>query len=390
MLIDLHAHYPMRVIGDVFPDTAYRQLRRARGRPTLRDKVRAVVLHLASMFFSHRNAFSDYRITVEGMREGDVGVAISVLTRPFDEVALGKPYPSPPASEYFKGLLEDWQAVEDEVATHDPAVIRMVHDRQELDRARADGATALVHGVEGGFSLGDGVGEIAGNVAELRRRGVVYITLAHLLYRHVATNCSALPFLNDARYDRVFPQPKGVGLTERGVAALRAMVEHRVLLDISHMRQAALDQTFMLLDRELDPDCGMPVLATHAGYRFGKQQYMLDEPTILQIMRRNGLVGLILAQHQLSDGLRDEPTRTFDDSLDVLFRHVDKIAEITGSHEHVAIGTDFDGFIKPTLSGLETMADLAKLEAALRDRYGQDAELMLSANALRVLSSVWS
>jgi microsomal dipeptidase-like Zn-dependent dipeptidase len=389
MLIDMHAHYPMRVIGDVFPDTAYRQLRRASGRPTFRDRLRAVVLRIASMFFSHRNAFSDYRITVPGLREGDVGVAISVLTRPFDEVALGKPYPSPPSSDYFKGLLEDWRKVEDEVATNDPAVIRLVHDRRELDRALADGATALVHGVEGGFSLGDGVDEIERNVAELRRRGVVYITLAHLLYRHVATNCSAFPFMSDARYDRVFPQPPGVGLTERGVAALGAMVEHRVLLDISHMRQEALDQTFTLLDGELDPECEIPVLATHAGYRFGEQQYMLDEATILQIKRRKGLVGLILAQHQLNDGLRDKPTRTFDDSLKVLFRHIDKIADITGSHEYVAIGTDFDGFIKPTLSGLETMADLPTLEGALRDRYKEDADLMLSANALRVLNQVW-
>ena len=246
-----------------------------------------------------------------------------------------------------------------------------------------------MHGVEGGFSLGDGVEEIKRNVAQLRRRGVVYVTLAHLLYRHVATNCSALPFLSDARYDKVFPQPPGLGLTERGVAALGAMVEHRVLLDVSHMRREALDHTFTLLDGDLDPDCEFPVLATHAGYRFGEQQYMLDKPTILQIKRRKGVVGLILAQHQLNDGLRDEPTRTFDDSLEVLFRHIDKIAEITGSHEYVAIGTDFDGFIKPTLSGLERMADLPALERALRDEYKQDAELMLSANALRVLHRAW-
>jgi microsomal dipeptidase-like Zn-dependent dipeptidase len=390
MLIDVHAHYPMRVIADVTPDTALRELRRVRGRPTFRDRLRAVVLRIASMFFSHRYAFSDYRVTVKGMRDGGVGVAMSVLTRPFDEVALGKPYPSPPESGYFRGLLDDLERVEDEVSAHDPAVIRMVHDRDELQRARAAGATALVHCVEGGFSLGDGVEEIRRNVAELRRRGVVYITLAHLLYRHVATNSSALPFLSDAQYRRVFPQPTGVGLTERGVAALGAMVEHGVLLDISHMRQDALDETFTLLDRELDPGCQSPVLATHVGYRFGKQEYMLDESTILQIKRREGLVGLILAQHQLNDGLPDKRTRNLGDSLKVLFGHIDKIAEMTGSHDYVAIGTDFDGFIKPTLSELETMADLGKLETAIRDEYKADADLILSKNALRVLDRVWT
>jgi microsomal dipeptidase-like Zn-dependent dipeptidase len=390
MLIDLHAHYPMRVIGDVAPDTALRELRKVRGRPTVRDRVRAIVLRIASIFFSHRHAFSGYRVTVKGMRDGGVGVALSVLTRPFDEVALGRPYPSPPESGYFQGLLDDLDRVEQEVAAHDPAVIRMAHDRDELERARAAGATALVHCVEGGFSLGAGVDEIRHNVAELRRRGVVYITLAHLLYRHVATNSSALPFLTDAQYRRVFPQPTGVGLTERGVAALGAMVEHGVLLDISHMRQDALDETFRLLDDELDPACRAPVLATHVGYRFGEQEYMLDKATILQIKRREGLVGLILAQHQLNDGFRDTRTRNLGDSLEVVFGHIDKIAEITGSLRYVAIGTDFDGFIKPTLSELERMADLDKLERALRDEYGQDADLILSENVLRVLGRVWT
>ena len=51
------------------------------------------------------------------------------------------------------------------------------------------------------------------------------------------------------------------------------------------------------------------------------------------------------------------------------------IAEITGGHGHVALGTDFDGFIKPTIGGLETLADLARLSSALIARYGaSDAE----------------
>jgi hypothetical protein len=33
-----------------------------------------------------------------------------------------------------------------------------------------------------------------------------------------------------------------------------------VLLDIAHMRQDALDETFRLLDEQLDPGCSFPVL----------------------------------------------------------------------------------------------------------------------------------
>jgi microsomal dipeptidase-like Zn-dependent dipeptidase len=387
MLVDLHAHYPMRVIGDVFPDSALRELRRIRGRPTLRDRIRALVLRIASTFFSHRNAFAGYRVTVEGMRSGGVGVAFSVLTRPFDEVALGRPYASAPESGYFGGLMSDLEAVEAEVAGHGSDVVRLVHDRGELEQALGDGATALVHAVEGGFSLGDGTDEIARNVETLAGRGVAYITLAHLLYRQVATNCSAFPFLSDPWYRRILPQPEGAGLTDRGEAALRAMVRHGVLLDISHMREDALRETFALLD-ELDPDRRVPVLASHVGYRFGKQEYMLDEATILQVKRRDGLIGLILAQHQLNDGLRKK-TESFDDSLAVLFAHIDKIAAITGGYRHVAIGTDFDGFIKPTLSELDGMGDLAKLERALEGKYTENASLIASENVLRVLRRLW-
>ena len=55
-----------------------------------------------------------------------------------------------------------------------------------------------------------------------------------------------------------------------------------------------------------------------------------------------------------------------------------------------AIGSDIDGFIKPTLAGLATMADMKRLEAALIGRYGaRDGELISSGNALRPMRSYW-
>jgi microsomal dipeptidase-like Zn-dependent dipeptidase len=100
-----------------------------------------------------------------------------------------------------------------------------------------------------------------------------------------------------------------------------------------------------------------------------------------------------MAQHQLNDGLRKkgDHTKTLDESLEVICRHIDKIAEVTGGYEQIGLGTDFDGFIKPTMGGLETMADLATLERALERKYGAEATgLMTSGNALRVLRTLWS
>jgi microsomal dipeptidase-like Zn-dependent dipeptidase len=73
----------------------------------------------------------------------------------------------------------------------------------------------------------------------------------------------------------------------------------------------------------------------------------------------------------------------------VIRRHIDRIVEITGSYEHVAFGTDFDGFIKPTMGGLQTMADLAPLGERLGAHYHENAELIASQNAIKVLRRLW-
>ena len=180
-----------------------------------------------------------------------------------------------------------------------------------------------------------------------------------------------------------------MGLTELGEAAVCAMYEHRVLVDVSHMRADALRDSFSLLDRLVDVSSAdpkdFPVIASHAGYRFGQQSYMLDPATIRQIARRDGVVGLILARHQLQDGRANgEGIHT----VETIRAHVDKIREVTGSNDHVGIGSDLDGFIKPTMSGVESAEDLAKLEHALRIDYPVDADAILSGNALRVVTRV--
>lgn len=391
MWADLHAHYPMHVVSDATPGSTVNLMRTVRHRPTLRDRIQAAVLWLAMKIGSDVTLTSGPRISVEKMAAGNVGLAMSVLYRAFEEIDLSKPYAAPPAPDYFPGLLEDLAAVEAEVETHGESTIRIVTGLEQLDRCLADGAIALVHAVEGGFHLGDGDEEIGRNCATLAAKGVAYVTVAHLFFRQVATNAPALPFLPDPVYRLVFPQHRRDSLTPRGRAVVRGLVRNRILIDVCHMDPPAIHAVFDLLDRELDPDRELPVVSTHSGYRFGKQQYMPDEPILRRIKERNGVVGLIMAQHQLNDGIRDSYTESLEESLEVIFKHIRKIAAITGGYEHIALGTDFDGFVKPTMKGLETMADLPKLEEAMAAEFGAEAtELMTSKNALRVLRTLWS
>jgi microsomal dipeptidase-like Zn-dependent dipeptidase len=387
MIVDLHAHYPMH-LGPPARGRALDLLSTPRGRARLRDRLRALLVGLASRFANYRSFEAEPRVTMEEMRQGRVGAILSVLYSFFDELDLDARYGAAPEAEYLERLIRQLELVEREIAQRHERDAMVAHSPAELEAALAAGKTALVHCVEGGFHLGPTPEAVDRAVVELARRGVGYIIPAHLVWRGVATNAPALPFLSDRLYRLLLPQPK-VGLSELGVAAVRAMVRERVLIDLSHMSERALDDAFRLLD-ELDPERQVPVIASHVGFRFGRQEYALDEDTVRRIAARDGLVGLILAQHQLNDGLRRRRTTSFEQSFEVICSHVDRIAEITGSHRHTAIGSDFDGFIKPTMGGIESMADMRTLENALRDRYGPaDGEAICSENALRVLHSGW-
>ena len=387
MIVDLHAHYGMHLLPQV-DGTTVDLFGTAKGRRRLRDRVRARLIGLASRFANYRSFESGPRVTMPTLREGEVGVALSVVYSFFDELDLDVPYGAPPESRYLPRLMRQLDTVEADISEHhaDDAVV--VRDGAELDQALADGRVALIHSVEGGFHLGDTPEAVDRAVTKLARRGVGYIILPHLLWRGVATNSPAVPFLPDWLYRVLFPQPK-VGLSELGTAAVRAMVRERVLIDLSHMSTLAVADTFELLD-EVDPDGTVPVIASHTAFRFGGQEYGVDEDTLRRIAAREGVAGLILAQHQLNDGVRRTHTKSFEESIEVIYKHIDRIAEITGSHAYTAIGSDLDGFIKPTMGGLESMADMARLQQALRDRYGEeDAERICSGNALRVLRAGW-
>jgi microsomal dipeptidase-like Zn-dependent dipeptidase len=395
VIVDLHNHYAVQVMSN--PDGLYTidRVTRARERPGA-DRLKAIVLGIASRLSNYRSWYSGPRVTMEGLAKGDVRVLLAVVLDPFDEANLGDPYASPPEPHYPKDIRDQLTRVMDEVERRHKGEARFVKSPAELDAALAAGEVALIPAIEGGFHLGADPKQVRETVAELAGRGVGYVTLAHLLPRRVATNAHAFPFVSDRLYNWLLARDADEGLTELGRAAVEAMLAHRVLIDLSHMNRAALDETFELLD-ELDPGRRVPVIASHTVCREpnGKLEYNFTDSTIRQIAERGGVMGLIMGDRLASDGLRKprrrrRATKDREDSIDVLMAHVEHMHEVTGSHDHTGIGTDLDGFIKPTLAGIEQIEDVAHFAAALRERYGEQvAEAVCSGNALRVLRGYW-
>ena len=380
MLVDLHAHFPMHLLVDE------QQRTHERARAWWRQRWQGRVVELISRVANYQGPGDSPSVTEQQMRDGEVGVALSVLYQPFNEIDLTESYGAPPRASYFGDLVDQRQTVEDYARDH-PGEVAIAHSVSELDSLLGAGVPILIHAVEGGFQLGRDPAEVRRNVQELAGLGIAYVTVAHLFFRDVATNAPALPFLPDWLYNLAFPQGKGEGLTPLGHAVIDAMVDEGILIDITHMRAQSIKDVLAQLDAR-DPAREIPVVATHMAYRFGGLEYSFDNETIKAVAARGGLLGCILCEHYMTSGL--SVASSLEGSLDAVCRHIDKIRELTGSYDNIGIGSDLDGYIKPALPGMGDMSRMRELQAHLRTRYGAaDAEKISSGNALRVLRAEW-
>src|SRR4051794_24235509 len=329
MIAALHCHYPMHLL----PADRHPHARSEDWLERLRDELQAGAEAVLARALNDPDWDAGWRVDLAGLERAQTRTVCSVLFWPPAEFDLDRPFGAAPEPGYFDDLKHHLTYVEDKLREQDPN-----GDRHRIVRRAADldddGRVALTHCVEGGFHLGPDEDAIDANVRWLADHGVVYVTLAHLFFRGVAANAPAIPMLSDEEYARWFPQRPGIGLTRLGKAAVRAMYRHRVLVDLSHMRQDSLDATFALLD-ELDDESGAdprdyPVIATHVGMRGAgpdAQAYNCTPATVERVKARGGIVGVILAQHQLGETANEEDSRA------VLYEHIDAIADAAGGHE---------------------------------------------------------
>ncbi len=170
------------------------------------------------------------------------------------------------------------------------------------------------------------------------------------------------------------------GLTKIGRELVQELHRQDVILDLSH---AAEEAFFEALD--LDPRAP---IASHSNPRAicpGDRQ--LSDEMIRRITSRGGVVGcvpfnLMLMEDWRGRGRPPVPLRRFGEAI----RHV---ADVAGSHLHVAVGSDLDGGFgaEAVPEGLDTLADLPRTADVLADLGFDDDQIrdILGRNWIRFL-----
>lgn len=424
LVVDMHAHYPMQWMPRFYWNgfallrvalfggsakaakirfevmeqrtgvSSIQVLEAAQEWHVLSNRVKAILIALANIFFNFESPFAGYAISLERMRMGGVRLAFSVLIDPCDEI-LDDSDKNWPAGTPFQHLTHQISVVNETVDDEQLRDQVWIPERYELTaaikEAREGGRIALIHCVEGGYHLGDEPDEVTDHIDTLANHGVAYVTLAHLLYRRLATCANALP-IPDWAYHRWFPQ-NDIGLTELGKHAVRQLAEHRILIDVCHMSKLAILDTLCVLD-EFDAEKGFasptPVIATHMACRIGTAEYNLSDDTIQRIIARRGLLGVIVSRHWMRQHT-ETGEYSWEDTCQIVRDHLERIIRNGDCKlKCAAVGSDHDGFIKHALYGLEHPGKMKCLSSWLASEYPAEAADILHENAIRVLQDYWS
>ena len=226
----------------------------------------------------------------------------------------------------------------------------------------APGCFSEGHGVRTFFAF-EGAGPLADDPESLERwasRGLRVVGLVHTYANELASSSGDAP-------------PKSFGLTDRGQVFVRRAFTLGLVVDVSHASDRAVTD-ILALAKEVH---GV-VIATHSNARvLADHPRNLTDEQLRAIAATGGVVGVNFHGPFLVRGRR---ARLAD--VVAQLQHLTDIAGI----DHVAIGSDFEGDIRPPTE-LADASRFPKLSAALAKAGFAESAIrkIFSENALRVL-----
>ncbi len=170
-------------------------------------------------------------------------------------------------------------------------------------------------------------------------------------------------------------------LTPLGHELLEVMAAFNVILDVSHMSQEAYLEAVERYEGA--------IIASHSNARrFSDTDRHLNDDMIRRLAERGGVMGIPLYNRFLKPGWT-RTDRKDEVTLDQVITAIDHICQLTGSAQHVGIGSDMDGGFgrSATPAEIDTISDLSLIEPLLRARGYEASDIahILSGNFLRIL-----
>jgi membrane dipeptidase len=253
---------------------------------------------------------------------------------------------------------------------------KMAFSVRELDNILSQGADrpiAVIHSVEGAHSLNGDVD----NLQRLFDRGVAYLTLAHFYKNKAVHPC--FPYPENMQILGCFQDSHDLtlGLEEFGEQVVENMVELGMILDVTHCTPPARRRLYDIVGKRL------PIIASHVGaYEVNPSPYNLQDWEVKRIAETGGVVAVILMNYWL---MPHETKR----GLNFVARTIKHFVNV-GGIDHVAIGSDFDGFTDPP-DDLKDASKLPRLTQRLvAEGYSREQIVKIwGGNSLRVLREGW-
>jgi membrane dipeptidase len=314
---------------------------------------------------------------------------------------------------FAKKTLELIDAVKQQCAKH-PDQMMCVASPEGIELAHREHKLAALMGIEGGHSIED-------SLALLRlyyALGVRYMTLTW-------SNSNGWADSSGDIDDASVPHTKE-GLSEFGKDVVYEMNRLGMMVDISHVSDRTFFRTLIITRA--------PVIASHSAARalvdaprnmtddmlravansggpgskggvvqvnfysaFISQKYRdaqkAQKPevdkAVQELKDKAKAAGKEVTYEEISKLERQYADRIPRPPLSDLIDHIDHIAKVAGI-DHVGLGSDFDGVDGQLPQGIDSVADLPKITAALMERgySAEDCRKILGGNLLRVFREV--
>ncbi|MBN1563815.1 MAG: dipeptidase, partial [Anaerolineae bacterium] len=171
---------------------------------------------------------------------------------------------------------------------------------------------------------------------------------------------------------------EGGDLTDLGVELLAEMRRLGMLLDVAHLSEQAFWSALDYWDG--------PVTYSHGIVRhYLPAARALGDDQIMALAERGGVVGISAYNEFFVRNLRGA-VPTLEDMVDA----IEYVCDLTGSCDHVAIGSDADGGFGAESAPIDTVADLQQIPTMLADRGYSAAQIdaITHGNWLRVWREV--